>query len=269
MINKMKSTLAYNNGQIYYEVSGSGESIVFIHGFTLDHRMWQPQVEFFSRNYQVITYDARGFGKSSIPTGPYSHDDDLHALLEHLGTERAHIVGLSMGGRIATNFTLAYPDEVRSLTLMDSALDGYKSTVDWNMHAKNVGIEGAKENWLNHEVFMETRKHPKVVVTLRPIIEDYSGWHWLHKDIQQPADSHARTRLNEITAPTLIIVGEKDLAYFHDIATVIEAGIAESRKVIVPDAGHMVNMEKPVAVNTLLVEFIAKPQLIQSSVNSS
>ncbi len=98
--------LAYNDGHIYYEVSGSGEPIVFIHGFTLDHRMWRPQVEFFAQDYQVITYDVRGFGKSSIPTQPYSHDDDLLALLTYLGIEQAHIVGLSMGGRIATNFTL-------------------------------------------------------------------------------------------------------------------------------------------------------------------
>jgi|GEM_PF-7008155 len=119
--------LAYNNGHLYYETvgSGAGDPIVFVHGFTLDRRMWQPQVGHFSKNHQVVTYDARGFGKSSLPGESYSHTTDLHALFNHVGIQQAHVVGLSMGGRIATNFTLAYPNLVKSLTLMDAALDGY------------------------------------------------------------------------------------------------------------------------------------------------
>lgn len=248
----------YNNGEIYYQTTGVGEPIVFIHGFTLDNRMWQPQVDFFGKKYRVITYDARGFGRSSIPSHAYNHCDDLRALLEHLGIEQAHIVGLSMGGRIAINFALAHPKIVQSLTVMDSALDGYKSTVDWNVHAKDVGVESAKENWMNHEIFTETRKHSRVVAALRPIIKDYSGWHWLHDDMQQPANSHARTRLNEITVPTLIVMGERDIPYFHAIAATIKAGIKGSVKVMVPSGGHMINMEKPKIVNKLLADFIAQ-----------
>jgi len=251
--------LTYNNGQIYYETTGSGEPIVFIHGFTLDNRMWQPQVDFFGKKYQVVTYDARGFGRSSIPSGTYNHCDDLRALLEHLGIEQAHIVGLSMGGRIAINFALAHPETVRRLVVMDSALDSYKSTVGWNVYARNVGIERAKENWMNHEIFAETRKHSRVVAALRPIVKDYSGWHWLHEDTQRPTNSYARTRLSEITAPTLIIVGEKDLAYFRTIAATIKAGIKGSVKVMVANGGHMINMEKPEIVNKLLADFIASP----------
>lgn len=253
------NTLAFNEGQIYYEAVGSGEPIVFVHGFTLDHTMWQPQVEFFSKSHQVITYDARGFGKSSLPNGPYDHVADLHALLEHLGVEQAHLVGLSMGGRIATNFTLAYPEMVKTLTLMDSALDGYKSEVDWNVHAKEQGVEKAKENWFNHELFAMTQKRPEVVAALSVIVEGYSGWHWLHHDPQIVANTHARDRLPEITKPTLIVVGEGDLTYFHNIANVIASGISNCRKVTMPNAGHMVNMEVPDEINNLLADFIAQP----------
>lgn len=256
----MKSgTLTYNNGQIYYEVTGFGEPIVFVHGFTLDHTMWQPQIDFFSKDYQVITYDARGFGRSSLPTSPYDHTEDLQALLEHLHIEHAHIVGLSMGGRIATNFTLAYPEMVRSLTLMDSALDGYKSEVDWNVHAKEHGLEQAKENWLNHELFAVTQKRPEVVRALRGIVEDYSGWHWLNHDPQRSARIRARNQLHEVAKPTLIMVGEGDLTYFHNISNVLAAEIPNAQKVVVPSAGHMVNMEAPDEVNRLLASFIAKP----------
>lgn len=246
------------NGQIYYEVAGFGEPIVFVHGFTLDHTMWSPQVEFFSKSHQVITYDARGFGKSSLPNGLYDHTADLRALLDHLGIEQAHFVGLSMGGRIAINFSLAHLKMVKTLTLMDSALDGYKSEVDWNVYVKEQGPEKAKKNWLNHEVFTMTQRRPEVVAALGAIVEGYSGWHWLHRDPQNPASTHARDRLHEITKPTLVIVGEGDLTYFHNIADVLAAGIPGSRKAIVPNAGHMVNMEASDATNALLADFIAK-----------
>lgn len=250
--------LTYNNGQIYYETSGSGEPIVFVHGFSLDHTMWHPQVEFFKPDYQVVTYDARGFGKSSLPTGPYSHTADLFALLKHLNVEQAHIVGLSMGGRIATNFTLAYPNAVKSLTLMDSALDGYESEVDWNVHAKEEGLEKAKKNWLSHQLFTVTQKRPEVVTALASIVQAYSGWHWLHQDTESPSDSHARDHLHEITQPTLVLVGEGDLKYFHNIANVLAAGIPSSHKIIVPNAGHMINMEAAKVINDVLADFITK-----------
>lgn len=219
--------------------------------------MWRPQAAFFRKNYQVITYDARGFGQSSLPERPYRHDEDLHALLEHLGIAKANIVGFSMGGRIAMNFALSHPEKVRSLTLVDTALDGYASTVDWRVHADQAGIEGAKENWLNHSVFSTIQSQPAINATLRTIVAGYSGWHWLHRDTETRATVKARERLHELTMPVLTLVGEKDLPYFHDIATVIQKGITNAQKVVIPNAGHMVNMEAPQEVNKLLAGFIA------------
>ena len=253
-----KGTLVYNNGQIYYEVTGSGESIIFVHGFTLDHTMWKSQVEYFSKNYQVITYDARGFGMSSLPNSLYDHVADLHALLNHLDINQVHLIGLSMGGRIATNFTITHPEMVTSLILMDAALDGYKSEVDWNVHAAEQGVDKAKENWLNHELFAVTQKSSEVVEALRGIVEKYSGWHWLHKDPQLIGKTHARAHLHEIAKPTLIMVGEGDLSYFHNISNVLTDGISNAQKVVVPNAGHMVNMEASSEVNKLLADFIVK-----------
>lgn len=248
----------YNNGNLYYELTGLGDPIIFIHGFSLDHTMWYPQIEFFRRNYQVIAYDVRGFGRSSVPERPYDHAADLHALLDYLGIKQTHIVGLSMGGRIAVNFALAYPKMIKKLVLMDTALDGYPSEVDWNVRAKEEGIENAKKNWLDHELFSAAQKQPEVVTVLRSMIESYSGWHWLHSDLQEPANTHARDRLSQIDVPTLILVGENDLSYFHSIANVLAAGIPGAQKTIVPDTGHMVNMEASDTVNNLLSEFIAK-----------
>lgn len=245
----------HNNGKLYFEVVGEGEPIVLIHGFSLDHRMWEPQVEFLKDKFKVITYDLRGFGKSSVPTDKYSHHDDLKALLEHLGISNTHLVGLSLGGEIAIDFALAFPNMAKSLVLADSSLGGYKSTVDWNVHPEE-GLERAKENWLNHEVLKKTRENINASKKLRGILADYSGWHWFNSDSRERLDPTALERLEEIKVPTLIIVGEKDLPYYHDISNILTSKINISKKFIFPEAGHMVNLENPEKFNQIVLDFL-------------
>lgn len=252
----MNSELQYNNGRINYQTEGNGTPIVFVHGFTLDHNMWRPQVDFFSQTHTVITYDARGFGESSTPNGPYNHTDDLAVLLDHLSIEQAHVVGLSMGGRAAANLALEHPESVLSLTLMDAALDGYQNTVDWDVHAKEQGLENAKINWLNHPIFSSAKANSSVLEELTNIVSDYSGWHWLNDDPQTKPQIPALQKLAELKTPTLVVVGEKDLDYFHDIADVLASEIPDAQKVTIDGAGHMVNMEAPKKINKLVAEFI-------------
>lgn len=255
-MNKMQNGVVHhNNGQLIYETNGSGEPIIFVHGFGLDRTMWRPQVEFFARKYQVVTYDVRGFGESSLPDRPYSHAADLKALIDHLGLKGAHIVGLSMGGRIAINFALTYPGMVRSLTLMDTALDGYASDVDWNVHAKIQGIEKAKQNWLQHDLFATVREQAHLTDSLQVIIDRYSGWHWLNNDIYAAVSTDACNRLDEIRVPTLILVGQHDLSYFCRIADLLSDRIAKAQKIVVPNVGHMINLEAPSEVNRHVAEF--------------
>ncbi len=249
-------TVFHNNGRLSYEINGSGEPIIFVHGFGLDCTMWQPQVEFFARKYRVVTYDVRGFGESSLPDRPYSHAADLKALIDHLGLKSAHIIGLSMGGRIAINFALTYPGMVRSLTLMDTALDGYASDVDWNVHAKIQGLEKAKQNWLQHDLFATTRESAHLTDSLQAITDRYSGWHWLNDDIYVAASTDACNRLDEICVPTLVLVGQYDLGYFCRIADLLSARIANAQKIVIPNVGHMINLEAPSEVNGYLAEFL-------------
>ncbi|HUD11620.1 MAG TPA: alpha/beta fold hydrolase [Candidatus Saccharimonadia bacterium] len=242
----------HNHGRLYYEVTGSGEPIVFVHGFTLDHRMWAPQVREFSGDYQVITCDLRGFGKSSVPDRPYSHDDDLSALLRHLSVDLARIVGLSMGGRVAVNFALSHPSRMRTLAVLDSALDGYPSEVVWDLYSPDSGIAAAKQKWIHHQLFNGTRGNAEVMAALGDMVADYSGWEWTHKDPQTRPAKSARARLGEISCPTLVVVGEDDLPYFHNMARVIASGIPGAHLETVAGAGHMVNMERPAECNALL-----------------
>ena len=100
--------LNHNNGNINYEVKGEGDPIVLIHGFGLDHRIWEKQVEELSKTNKVIAYDLRGFGKSSLPNEKYSHSEDLNQLLKELNVKNAKIVGHSFGGELAVEYALKY-----------------------------------------------------------------------------------------------------------------------------------------------------------------
>src|SRR5271168_4532294 len=111
----MQTFVCPDGGRLAYSVAGSGEPVVLIHGMGLDSSMWLPQWAALQREFRVILYDVRGFGTSSVPEGPYSHADDLLGLLQFLKAPSAHIVGLSMGGRLALRFTLEQPQAVKSL----------------------------------------------------------------------------------------------------------------------------------------------------------
>ena len=115
-----------NGTHLYYELAGSGDPLVLIHGNTLDTRMWDDQFEPLARRYQVIRYDMRGYGKSALPTADsYAPADDLMALLRHLGFGSAHVLGQSRGGAAAIDFALTYPEATDTLTVVDTVLRGF------------------------------------------------------------------------------------------------------------------------------------------------
>ena len=113
-------------GVLRYEHTGDGQPVVLIQGANLPMEMWDAQVEYFAPQFHVVRYDVRGFGGSAPRDQvPYQSHSDLLALLDHLRIERAHLVGLSLGGRIAVDFALTYPNRVRSLVLAGPGLSGY------------------------------------------------------------------------------------------------------------------------------------------------
>jgi pimeloyl-ACP methyl ester carboxylesterase len=264
----VSATAKLNGTEIYYEVLGSGPPLVLIHGFTLDTRMWDDQVQAFAQHYQVIRYDLRGYGRSALPAGtPYTHHGDLRALLDYLGLQGAHIVGLSLGGAIAVNFAIAYPEATRSLIAVDvSGLPG----VDWPEEvsrwfagiysaARDGDLELAKERWLATGWFIPASEKAQVAARLKQIVSDYSGWHLSNPDPRIDLDPPANTRLGMISAPTLVIVGERDLPFYNrPIADILEQSILHAQKVIIPGAGHMSNMEEPEIFNRTVLEFLAK-----------
>ena len=257
-----------NGTRLYYELAGSGHPLVLIHGFTLDTRMWDAQFEMFAQYYRVIRYDVRGFGKSALPTSEsYAHADDLKALLEHLGISHAYVLGLSMGGEIAINFALTYPETTRALVPVDSALEGFQAseewTEEWDELVRVLGsmyregrLQAAIEFWLNSPLLKPALEKPGLKFRLVQNA-DYSGWHFFNEDPVRNPDPPAAQRLDKINVPTLIIVGERDLPDFHAIADTLQQEIPNARKVVLPRVGHISSMEDPDRFNEVVLSFLA------------
>jgi pimeloyl-ACP methyl ester carboxylesterase len=252
-----------NDTRLYYEIAGKGHAVVFIPGFTLDTRMWDDQFEYFAQQFQVIRYDVRGFGKSAVPTEEvYSHVEDLKALLNHLGIQHTYLVGLSKGGAVALDFTLTYPDYVKALVLLETVLPGFNWSAEgeardglvWEEASKG-GIPAAKRSWLAHPLFVPAQRQPAVAARLVQIIEDYSGWHFINHNHEHDLNPPAAKRLHEITVPTLAIVGEYDIPDFLNTTDLIVQEVPQAQKIIIPNVGHMSNMEAPEAVNRAIYEF--------------
>jgi len=255
-----------NGARLWYEIAGDGPPLVLVHGFSLDHRMWDDQFAAFAAHHRVLRYDLRGFGASSIPDGPYRHEDDLAALLTQLGIERATIIGLSFGGQIAVDFALAYPDMVRELIPVDSVLGGHRSSPEWDAEVIPVWKAGragdiatAKSLWLGTGLFTPARRDPAVGARLEHMVMQYSGWHWSHRDPVQSIEPPAAAQLSRIAARTLVVVGGEDLPDLLAVADQLAREIPGAQKLVLPGIGHMANMEAPNIFNDAVRQFLTVP----------
>ncbi len=247
---------------IFYEVTGAGEPVVLIHAFSVDRRMWVPQLAAFESRFKIIRYDLRGHGRSAAPAGAYAGYDDLREVLDTLRIPRATLVGLSAGSEVATNFTLAYPDRVTRLILASPGLGGYQiPSLPWaaaTFQAAGAGdAAGAAKLWAETPIMM---LHSNLAErdTVRSLVTD--NWRlWTYRRTEQPLQPPAVNRLSEINVPTLVIIGDEDFPYIKDIASVITKGVKNGRLVEIPRAGHMTNLDEPMSFNAALSAFLTNP----------
>jgi 3-oxoadipate enol-lactonase len=263
-----------NDTSLYYEMKGCGEPVVLVHGITLDARMWDRQFRFLSQHYKVIRYDTRGHGRSAgiIPFSPYWLHEDLRGLLDALGIESAHLVGLSMGGQTVVDFAVTYAERVRSLVHADGSISGFGgwSPEFWTIWLayfdawESLPIEGALELWFKDPMFKYILATPGAGRHFEKIVSEHAkqglgacfsaNWYF-----SMTVDD-AIDRLDSITVPTLVIVGEYDLPEFHTCAELLYDGVStpdhEKSMYVIPGSGHMSNMERPDYINNLLLEFL-------------
>jgi 3-oxoadipate enol-lactonase len=251
--------------RLRYETAGPAGAlaVVLLHGFGLDRRMWAPQAGLAERFF-LVTYDLRGFGASAPmdPAVPYTHADDLFALLDHLGVDGAALVGLSFGGLVAVQAAAHSPDRVRALVLMDALLPGVRwdpecragfAEVDRQVAAG--GVSAGRQAWLHHPLFARSRRDPELAAQLAVMVSDYPGQHWLGQDPETAGPRPAEV-LGGLTMPALVVAGEQDMPCFLEMAETLARGIPGAEHTLIPGAGHMVNLERPAEANALLTRFL-------------
>jgi pimeloyl-ACP methyl ester carboxylesterase len=258
-----------NGGQIYYEIAGQKDSrpLVLLHEGIGDCRMYDDQFEEFAEHYRTIRFDMRGFGRSSIPSAPFFYSEDLYGLLDFLGVGSTHVLGMSMGGEAAIDFTLAHPEMVSSLVLAGSAVSGFRDPDEENNPRWQPFEEAEKAGDLDRladlvvQVWVvgDGRSADQVPADVRRRIYEMQRYNLsLGTDeslAQEPAPP-AIERLGEIHVPALVIVGANDVPAILKTADVLASGIDSARKVVIPDSAHVPNMEHPQEFNRLVLGFL-------------
>jgi 3-oxoadipate enol-lactonase len=252
-------------GSLYYEIAGEGPVLVFLHGFSFDLTMWDDEFESFSKQYQVLRYDLRGFGRSAAAEVPYSHADDLRALLDYLGISHASLVGLSLGGGAVINFALAYPGIAQALVLVAPSLAGFRWSSDFSTAQSKLrtvvqekGIETARAFWLRLPLFRESMRNEHAAAKLKTMVGNYSGWHWTHADLGRGYKPPAIERLHEINVPTLVVIGDRDAEDQKQIGSVLIKSIPGAIELVLTDIGHLVNLESPKMFSEELARFLGQ-----------
>lgn len=258
-----------DRGKLHYQIRGDGPPLVLIHAGVADLRMWDGQVDAFSRAFTVVRYDVRGWGRSPCPPGSYSDHDDLHALLEALGFYRVNLVGCSNGGRIALDFALAYPEQVNRLVLVGPGLDGFEFE-DEKVECLNQASEAAYEQgdldaaaglvsqlWLAGPGRPLGEVAPAARAQMRQMLMDLFA---LPEDEgeRQLLRPPAINRLDQVAVQTLLLVGELDIAEMHATADLLAARLPHVRRALLPGTAHLPNLDVPRGFNRLVMDFLTE-----------
>lgn len=258
-----------DSGRLYYEEMGKGPPLIFIHGHSFDHSEWKPQLNVFAKKFRVITYDVRGYGRSSMPVefSKIMHADDLLTLMDRLGIRKAHLAGLSMGGFISLDFLALHQDRVLSATLASGDIwtGSPGPTVPWNDSSiakrrqeiselyKN-GIDEYKRNWFN----ALTTRNGEVIGALREpvwqMIYKWDAWQPTHVEPRFLLGTSVVERLSKMntTVPVLVLTGELET----NRKSRLPQYIPTAREERIPGAGHVSNLENPDVFNRILFDFL-------------
>jgi len=252
------------NGKLYYETAGQGEeTLVFIHDGLVHSAVWDQQFPVFSETFRVVRYDRRGYGRSPKPETAYSNVDDLDRVFTTLHIEKAILVGMSAGGGLTIDFTLAHPEKVSAFIVIGAVVSGFS----YSEHLLTRGgrlsaADYADREKLLHYLITEdpyeiAPQNQSVKEKLRILMESFPQNIDLTKNnLLLPPERPAVEHLGEIRVPVLIVVGESDIPDVFVHAGAIESGCQNAQRVIVQNAGHLVPLEQPDRFNRLVLDFL-------------
>ena len=252
-----------NGTRLSYEIAGKGPAVILIHGGLVDSRLWDDQMKDFSKQCRVVRYDLRGFGKSADASEAFSHIEDLRALLDFLKIERATLVGLSLGGIIAADFALEYPQRVDRLVLVGPGLRGDKqpppkeAVAAWE--AASRGAEPFAEATMRGGLYSGVQPRTVVYTRLRQmLLDNFKAVSSFRPGFLKYPEPPTIERLENIKTPTLVVIGSRDAPNLKNIADLLAQKIPGARKVVINEASHHPPVEQPKQFNKVVLDFITK-----------
>jgi pimeloyl-ACP methyl ester carboxylesterase len=261
--------------RLYYEEAGSGAPVVFVHEFAGDHRSWEPQVRYFSRRYRCIAFNARGWPPSEIPenVARYSQAracDDIRSILDGLSIDKAHIVGLSMGGLATLHFGLTYPSRARSLLVAGA---GYGSEPgEREKFREEAVVIAAKLEKEGMAAFAEAyaygptrvqfeNKDPRGFAEFKAMLAEHSAKGSANTQLgvqrERPSIFDLEDKLAACRVPMLVVTGDEDWPCLLP-GVFIKRTCPTAGLLVIPNSGHAVNIEEPAAFNAALADFLAQ-----------
>ncbi|EJN08703.1 alpha/beta fold hydrolase [Herbaspirillum sp. YR522] len=260
--------------ELAVEDTGSGQAIVFVHEFGGDMRSWEPQVRYFSRRYRCITFNARGYPPSAVPEDIEAYSqrraaEDIRDVLDALEIDRAHIVGLSMGGFATVHFGLIAPERALSLVVAGA---GYGAEKEHEDYFRDVSLEVAAQ--FEKQGAQQFSKTYALAASRIPFLQkDPRGWQEFQHHLSQhsalgsamtmrgvqarrPSLYDLEQQLKAMPVPTLIVVGDED-DHCLQPGIFMKRAIPASGLAVMPKAGHTLNLEDPALFNQLVAEFLA------------
>lgn len=259
-----------NGIEIYYEIHGDGDPLVLIEGLGYSTWMWYKQIEELSKHFKVIIFDNRGVGETEKPDEEYSVSlfaDDLAELLSSLNIKKTHILGVSMGGFIAQEFGLKYPDMVNKLILCSTSFGGLNSIPipqeTLNIMLKGGGKYESKEEIieaigtaLNKDTLKENYNVIEKIMTEK--VKNPQPKYAYQRQLMAGASFNAEERINNIKADTLILAGIGDRVVPYKNSELIKEKVLHAEVQLIEDAGHVFFMERPDITNKIIIDFLKK-----------
>ena len=243
-----------NGVKIHYEVYGDGPALILTHGYSSTSAMWEGQIEALSKHHKLVLWDMRGHGKSDYPADPNAYSEaltigDIAALLDHIGTRRAIVGGLSLGGYMSLAFYRTHPERVAALLIIDTG-PGFKkdeARTAWNKRAHETA-ERFERDGLS---VLKSLSRERSSVTHR----DARGLALAARGMLTQRDASVMEVLPEIAVPSLIVVGADDTPFLA-ASDYMAAKIPGAKKVVIPSAGHAVNIDQPQAFIDAVLPFL-------------
>lgn len=265
-----KGKINIGQAQLYYEEMGQGEPVILIHGHSLNHNMWDNQFFELAEKYRVIRYDLRGYGYSSPQKEgeQFTHAEDLIKFMDVLKIEKAHIIGLSLGGYIGTDILGQYPEKIMSAVLasgnirhtpkpsepMSEEEAGIRD--EEILLLKQKGIDVIKREWFSGLMESGGSERKRMQQPLWNMIYQWDAWQPLHKEARVVAgdDAYDKLKINKSDISVLIIEGKSDNNVYSANPEILNY-LPSGSITIIDDAGHMLNMERPEIFNEIILSF--------------